>query len=728
MDATSPSRPERACLLPKSLGLGALAIALLLVSRLHPAGARPSAEADGVAPSSHGVAAQVASTPTPTPDPRFRFGFGIDLNVGELDEYDVSQLGAGWYSDWFSQASPPRPACLEYAQMICTQGIAVDMDARQISWGGWAGLEQAISANPGSIWMIGNEPDAKWPDCDNHLPEAYAIIYHEFYHFIKDRDPTALVANGAIVQGTPLRLQYLDMVWDAYQTFYGTAMPVDVWNMHNQIAREKEGDWGAGIPPGFPPGTVGALYTAEQNDSLDIFIQHIVNMRTWMKDHGQRDKPLIVSEYGVLFIEDKGFTVDRVNDFMTNTFRYLLYATDADLGYPADGNRLVQRWLWLGINMPPWKWNGALFDYTIHAYPGVITRYGMNYKAFLSNPYKASPTPQGTPPPETVYREAEGGSLSGDMRIVADTSASGCEYVDTPSDSAGGSVQVSVYIPRSSTYYVWARVYGPSINSDSFWVSVDQGTEYVLGTGTGSWKWQRVVDEEYALVAFQLNPGWHRIKVRQREVGARVDAVVISSNSGLVPVVPTVCQTPTPTASPTPQPSLDIPLQPGWNLVSLPLDPPDYDVRALLASIDGSYSIVHAWDGAAQAWKTFSPELPDPQALQSLGRLQGFWVYMNQADTLQVTGCQQGQATILLNPGWNLVGFPAGSVQDVSTALSSIEGKYDLVYAFDAANPGAPWSRYKAAAPSYANDLSALEPGKGYWIRATQACAWVIPH
>ncbi len=665
---------------------------------------------------------------TPTPDARFRFGFGIDLNNGELTEYDVSQLGAGWYHDWFSQPFPPRPACLEYAQMICTQGIAVDVDTRQITWGGWADLEQAIAANPGLIWMIGNEPDCKWPDCDNRLPEEYAIIYHEFYHFIKDRDPTALIANGAIVQGTPLRLQYLDLVWEAYQAFYGTTMPVDVWNMHNQIAREKEGDWGAGIPPGFPPDTIGALYSTAQNDSLDIFIQHIRNMRTWMDERGQRDKPLIISEYGILFTEDKGFTVDRVNDFMTNTFRYLLYATDTDLGYPADGDRLVQRWAWFSINAPPWKWNGALFDYTVHAYPGVITRYGLNYKAFTSDPYKASPTPWGTPPPETVYREAEGGSLSGDMRIVSDTSASSCEYVDTPTDSAGGSVQVSIYIPRASNYYVWARVYGPSYGSDSFWVSVDDGTEYALGTGTGSWRWQRIVDEAYAPVAFPLTPGWHRVRVRQREAGARVDAVVVSSDSGLVPTVPTACQTPTPTASPTPVPSFDIPLHAGWNLVSLPLDPADYNVRTLLASIAGSYDVVYAWDSAAQAWKSFAPALPDPQSLQSLSRAQGFWIRMTQADTLQVTGCQQGQATILLNAGWNLVGFPAGSARDVAAALASIEGKDALVYAYDAANPTRPWSKYSAAAPPYANDLTALEPGRGYWVKATQACTWVVPY
>lgn len=501
-------------------------------------------------------------TLTPTPDPRFRFGFGIDTSIGNIEDYDVSQLGAGWYSDWSYRVAPSKPAGLEYVQLINVRADAVQVytPTKVITWTGWANLESAIAANPGSVWIIGNEPDCKWPDCNNRYPDEYAVIYHEFYTFIKSRDATALVANGGIVEGTPLRLQYLDMIWNKYREYYGTDMPVDVWNMHNQIAREKEGDWGAGVPPGFPPGTVGMLYEAEENDSLDRFIQHVRNMRTWMRDHGQRNKPLIISEYGVLFTEDRGFTVDRVNDYMSNTFRYLLYATDPDLGYPADGNRLVQRWLWFSLNSPPWKWNGSLFDYTVVQYPGVITRYGINYRNWTSDPWRATPTPVGTPGPKTIYREAEAGSLSGDFRIVSgQTAASNCAYVDSPPNSAGGNVKVSVYIPSASGYYVWLRVYGPNTNSNSFWVSVDDGLEYNLEFTPGAWRWERLGGSNP--IRFNLTGGWHRVMAKQKEVGARVDAIVVSDNPNLSPNIPNPCYTPTPTPTntsvhtPTPTPT-----------------------------------------------------------------------------------------------------------------------------------------------------------------------------
>ena len=374
----------------------------------------------------------------------------------------------------------------------------------------------------------------------------------------------------------------------------------------------------------------------------------------------------------------------------------------------------------------PWKWNGSLFDYTVHEYPGVITRYGLNYQALTSNPYKASPTPWGTPGPETIYREAEGGSRSGDMRIGSDTTASACQYVDTPPGSAGGSVQVSVYLPRASNYYVWARVYGPDHGSNSFWISVDEGLEYDLSFVPGAWRWERAVDKDFVPLVFKLNAGWHRIRLRQKEVGARVDVIVISTNGSLSPAVPTTCQTPTPTRSPTPQPTITIPLEAGWNLVSVPLDACVYDPRTLLSSISGSYDLVHAWDSASQSWKSFAPALSDPQSLRSLSRLQGFWIHATQAATLSIQGCRQDQATVLLNPGWNLIGFPSGAARDIPTALASIAGKYTLVFSYDPGRPANPWRKYNTAAPTYANDLTSLTPGKGYWIKVTQASVWVV--
>ena len=58
---------------------------------------------------------------------------------------------------------------------------------------------------------------------------------------------------------------------------------------------------------------------------------------------------------------------------------------------------------------------------------------------------------------------------------------------------------------------------------------------------------------------------------------------------------------------------------------------------------------------------------------------------------------------------------------------SAIAGKYDLVYAYEAANPARPWKKYSTTAPDYLNDLKELGPEWGYWVRAKEDCVWPVP-
>jgi hypothetical protein len=158
------------------------------------------------------------------------------------------------------------------------------------------------------------------------------------------------VAIGGVVQATPLRLQYLDMILDEYQTHYGVKIPVDVWNVHGFILQEKKDSWGCQIPCGIKGVTEGILYTVEDHDNMTIFKEQIRRFRSWMKDNGERSKPLIVSEYGILMPSELGFDEPRVERFMLATFDYFRTATSSTLGYPEDGNRLVQAWCWYSLD------------------------------------------------------------------------------------------------------------------------------------------------------------------------------------------------------------------------------------------------------------------------------------------------------------------------------------------------------------------------------------------
>ena len=183
------------------------------------------------------------------------------------------------------------------------------------------------------------------------LPELYATAYHDLYTLIKGADPAARLAIGGVIQATPLRLQYLTKAWDAYQQYYGTPMPVDVWNVHNFILKESINDYGASIPPGSSASTGSYLGNDGLHVSMTIFDEQIRAFRGWMKERGQQNKPLIVSEYGVLYRHiAEADTVQEVQDFMINTFDYFLNTQDCSLGYAADQCRLVQRWNWYSFN------------------------------------------------------------------------------------------------------------------------------------------------------------------------------------------------------------------------------------------------------------------------------------------------------------------------------------------------------------------------------------------
>ncbi|MGB3904577.1 MAG: glycosyl hydrolase [Anaerolineae bacterium] len=297
---------------------------------------------------------------------RDRFGFGVAM--GPIGRYTVDQLRAGWYVNWRTDLNPARPEGMEFVQMIRVRGSSFSPSGEE--------LERIIQTNPGSLWLIGNEPDVVWQD--NATPSEYAQVYHEAHSLLKSIDPTCKVAIAGVSQITPLRLQYLDMILDSYQHLHGEMIPVDVWNVHGFILGEERGSWGVDIPPGMSVDR-GRLLGLDDHDNMDMFGEQILAFRRWMKDRGERNKPLIVSEYGILMPEDYGFPYERVREFMYATFDYFMRATDLSLGYPADGNRLVQRWAWYSASDTVYP-TGNLFDPDT----GLITPLGLAYGSYTS--------------------------------------------------------------------------------------------------------------------------------------------------------------------------------------------------------------------------------------------------------------------------------------------------------------------------------------------------------
>ncbi|MFN8491942.1 MAG: hypothetical protein U0350_30355 [Caldilineaceae bacterium] len=312
-----------------------------------------------------------------------RLGYGV--TQAPVTQYpDLDSLRAGWYVDWGVNTHPALPSGIEYVQTIRVHqklacGARHHSDRHACPYAqpldyvyspDAATIVTAAQANPSSLWLIGNEMDRiDWAYCavwvgaicqqvvydgqDEILPETYAAVYHALYTLIKQADPTAKLAIGGVIQPTPLRLAYVAKIWDSYQTQYSTTMPVDVWNVHNFIIQEKAHEYGTDIPPGIDATEGKYVNDLKTHINLTIFAQQIHAFRQWMKDHGQQNKPLIVSEYGVLYSNGlMGFSATDpqvVQNFMVGTFNYFLNTRDCDLGLPADDCRLVQRWNWYSL-------------------------------------------------------------------------------------------------------------------------------------------------------------------------------------------------------------------------------------------------------------------------------------------------------------------------------------------------------------------------------------------
>lgn len=171
-------------------------------------------------------------------------------------------------------------------------------------------------------------------------------------------------------------------------------------------------------------------------------------------------------------------------------------------------------------------------------------------------------------------------------------------------------------------------------------------------------------------------------------------------------------------------PSLaEIPLLPDWNLVSIPTEQVDTDPTAVLAGIAGDYNVAFAYDGcnSADPWQIYDPAAPPvTNDLTAVDHTIGFWIQATTETAVPVSGSVPPTTTMQLCTGWNLIGMPTEQARPVRNALFSIEGKYTLVFGYNPADTEDPWELYDVNAPAWANDLEMMQPGRGYWVLATE--------
>jgi hypothetical protein len=174
----------------------------------------------------------------------------------------------------------------------------------------------------------------------------------------------------------------------------------------------------------------------------------------------------------------------------------------------------------------------------------------------------------------------------------------------------------------------------------------------------------------------------------------------------------------------------------GWNLVSFRVHPESTSTASVLADISGKFNLVYAWDATgghpgSGNWLKYDPGQPVGNSLTNLDETMGFWIYMTQVDTLDVSGTKPATTNISLSTaagGWNLSGYPSDDAGTMPAALNDhgVGTDWSIVWAYHAAEADQ-WKKYDPTAP-VGNDLAALTSGWGYWIEVTANHTWHVEY
>lgn len=158
----------------------------------------------------------------------------------------------------------------------------------------------------------------------------------------------------------------------------------------------------------------------------------------------------------------------------------------------------------------------------------------------------------------------------------------------------------------------------------------------------------------------------------------------------------------------------------GWNLISLPIVPVTTSLTTLLAPLlaKGEVKMVWAYTGTPRSWKFFAPGSPPTGTLTTMTDGNGYWIYVNQADTLLVNGFvippASSPPTYSLVQGWNLVGFkpqPTIGSETLGNYLASITGMYDTAHVYTYDNSAGIWKTLAAS--------DSLSVGQAFYVIIT---------
>lgn len=158
--------------------------------------------------------------------------------------------------------------------------------------------------------------------------------------------------------------------------------------------------------------------------------------------------------------------------------------------------------------------------------------------------------------------------------------------------------------------------------------------------------------------------------------------------------------------------NLELLLKEGWNQVSFNVGLENMAVRTILSDVIDNVALVQG------SGTSFNPSWPDSlNTLKSFNNTSGFWVKMNAASSVSLTGSalDVSAKTISLNVGWNNIGYTPATAASIRTVLATAldDGKIERIINSK--------GNFNPATPDVLNSLKTMTPGEGYWVKANAA-------
>lgn len=175
--------------------------------------------------------------------------------------------------------------------------------------------------------------------------------------------------------------------------------------------------------------------------------------------------------------------------------------------------------------------------------------------------------------------------------------------------------------------------------------------------------------------------------------------------------------------------TFNLQLQPGWNLISIPLILENDSIEDVLADIRDDVIDVWTYNPDPEPlnpnWEVWHSDPTRPSNLQTLELGRGYWIKMNDSAALTVEGVLfeltelAPPPSFALKQGWNLVGIYSLEDRAMSIAFASLGNKYSALWTYNPST-GDLVKLFSRTDPALASADPTLEAGKGYWVYMIQ--------